>query len=159
MRRKRGEISKIGKLQKTIMNFQMMKALCLWKAHLKHWSSTTITPTPTRLPARNWCSQSSRKTTVLYSRTPWGTNWRTWDFKSPWQLQCTTGDLSLPLTGGRMNSTWPMRTKSRRSNRHVLNAPLLNDVWYPHPWPWRCFTLRGATMIPALTSVLGRATT
>ena len=53
MRRKRGEISKIGELQKTIMNFQMMKALCLWKAHLKNWSSMTITPTPTRLPARS----------------------------------------------------------------------------------------------------------
>ena len=44
----RGEISKIVKPQS-----QMMKALCLWTAHLKHWSSTTITPTPTRLPARS----------------------------------------------------------------------------------------------------------
>ena len=61
MRHKRGEISKIVKLQS-----QIMQALCLWKAHLKYWSGTTITPTPTRLPARSWCCRSRRKTRVLY---------------------------------------------------------------------------------------------
>ena len=57
MRHKRGEISKIVKLQS-----QIMQALCLWKAHLKYWNGTTITPTPTRLPARSWCYQGRRKT-------------------------------------------------------------------------------------------------
>ena len=58
---KRGEISKIVKLQS-----QIMQALCLWKAHLKYWSGTTITPTPTRLSGRSGCCQSRRKTGVLY---------------------------------------------------------------------------------------------
>ena len=53
----------------------MMQKFCLWKAHLKHWSSTTITSTPTRLPARSWCRQGRSKTWVLYRRPPWGTCW------------------------------------------------------------------------------------
>ena len=35
-------------------NFQI-RGLFLWKAHLKYWSGTTITPTPMRLSARSWC--------------------------------------------------------------------------------------------------------
>ena len=61
MRRKRGQISKIDQLQKTIINGQVKQVLCLWKAHLKYWSSTTITPTPTRLPARSWCCKADAK--------------------------------------------------------------------------------------------------
>ena len=50
----------------------MTQKFCSWKVHLKHWSSTTITSTPTRLPARSWCRQSRSKTWVLYQRPPWG---------------------------------------------------------------------------------------
>ena len=132
-----------------------MQKFCLCKAQLKHWSSTAITPTPTRLPTRSWCSQSRRKTRVLYQRPPWGTSWGTWHLEPPWQLHRTTGDFSLPLVGRRTNLACPGRTKSRRTNRHVLNAPLLNHVRYPHPWPWRCFNPRGNTMMLALTRVLG----
>ena len=45
---------------------QFTRRLFLWKAHLKYWSGTTVTPTPTRLPARSWCCQNGRKTWVLY---------------------------------------------------------------------------------------------
>ena len=41
--------------------FELSRRLFLWKAHLKYWSGTTITPTPTRLPARSWCCQSRAK--------------------------------------------------------------------------------------------------
>ena len=136
-----------------------MRRLFLWKAHLKYWSGTTITPTPTRLPARSWCCQSRRKTWVLYLGSPWGTSWRTWDFKCPWQLHWTTCNFSLPLAGGRTVFDWPRRTKSRRSNQHVHKAPLLIDVWYSHPWPWCYLSPRAATLIPALTCVFGSATT
>ena len=44
MRHERGENTK----------FQIRR-LFLWKALLKYWSGTTITPTPTRLPARSRC--------------------------------------------------------------------------------------------------------
>ena len=137
----------------------MMQKLCLWKTHLRNRSGTTITSTPTRLPERSWCRQSRSKTWVLYQRPPWGTSWGTWHLKPPWQLHRTTGDLSLPLAGRRTDLAWPRRTKNRRTNRHVLNAPLLNHVWYPHPWPWRCFKPRAASMVPVLTRVLGRTTT
>ena len=136
-----------------------MQKFCLWKAHLKHWSSTTIASTPTRFPARSWCRQSRSKTWVLHQRPPWGTSWGTWYLKPPWQLHRITGDLSLPLAGRRTDLAWPRRTENRRTNRHVLNAPLLNHVRYPHPWPWRCFNPRAASMVPAFTRVLGRTTT
>ena len=53
---------KNGKAQ----TFHITRRLFLWKAHLKDWSVTTITPISTRLPARSWCCQSGRKTWVLY---------------------------------------------------------------------------------------------
>ena len=80
----------------------MMQKFCLWKAHLKYRSGTTITSTPTRLPARSWCRPSRSKTWVLYQRPPWGTSWGTSDLKPSWQLHRTTGDLSLPLAGRKL---------------------------------------------------------
>ena len=56
-------------------DLQNITRLSLWKAHLKYWSGTTTTPTPTRLPARSRCCQSRRKNRVLYLGTPWGTSW------------------------------------------------------------------------------------
>ena len=38
-----------------------MQALCLWKAHLKYWSGTTITPTPTRLSAEAGAAKADAK--------------------------------------------------------------------------------------------------
>ena len=132
--------------------------LSVWKAHLKHWSGTPISPTPKRLPNRSFCCQSGRKTWILYQRSPLGTSWRTGDFRSPRQLHWAPRDFSLPLTGGRTNLAWARRTKSRGSNWHVFNAPLLNISWYSHPWPGCCFAQRVATMIPAFTGVFGSAT-
>ena len=131
----------------------------LWKAHLKYWSGTAITTTPTRLSTRSWCCQNGRKTWILYHELHLGTSWRTQNSKSPRQLQWAPRDFSLPLTGRRTNLARPTRTKSRRSNWHVFNAPLLNDVWYSHPWLWCCFAPRGATIMPAFTGVFGSATT
>ena len=39
----------------------MMQKLCLWKAHLKYRSGTTITSTPTRLLARSWRAKAEAK--------------------------------------------------------------------------------------------------
>ena len=154
----RGDICINWQFAEDKQDFKMTQELCLWKTHLKYWSSTTITPTPTRVPTRRWSSQSRGKTWVLYQRPPWRTSWWTWHLEPSWQLHRTTRNFSLPLAGRRIDLAWPRRTKNRRTNRHVFNAPLLNHVRYPHPWPWRCFKSRGTTMMPALTRVLGKAT-
>ena len=132
--------------------------LSQWKYQLKHWGGTSISPTPTRLPTRSLCCQGGRKTWILYYNMLRGTSWRTGNFKFPRQLYAAPKDFSLPLTRGRTKFNWPRRTKSRRSNWHIFNLPLLNDIWKSHPWPWCCFAQRFANIIPPLTGVFGSVT-
>ena len=125
---------------------------------MKYWGSPSIQPTSTRLPTRRLCCQSARKTRILYEELLLGTSRRTENLKFLRQFHGTPRDFSFYLAGGRMNFARPMRTKSTRSNRHILNEPLFHGIWNLHPWPWCCFAPTGATMIPSLKSVLGNVT-
>ena len=44
--------------------------LSVWKAHLKYWGGTSISPTRTQLPWRRQCCQSGRKAWILKQGSP-----------------------------------------------------------------------------------------
>ena len=123
-----------GKKRGTQQNINYSK-LSLRKAHLKNWGSTSLPPTPTRLPTINLCCQSGRKTWILYRRSALGTNWRTGNLKFPRQLHGAPRDLSFPFAGVGTIFATPRSTKSRRSNRQIIDAPLFHDIGNSHLWP------------------------
>ena len=109
---------------------------------------------------RSLCCKSKRKTRILYKESPLGTSRRTGTLKFPRQLHSSAApiDSSLPLAGRRTKFARSRRTKRRWSNWHIFDAPLFQDIWISHTWPWRCFAMRCVTMIPSLTGIFDSVT-
>ena len=111
-----------------------------------------------RPPTRSLCCQRRRKIRNLHRALLVGCRRATGNLKFPRQHHRAPRNLPLPLAGGRTNPAGPSGTKSRRSNWHILNAPLFNDIRNLHLWPCCCFDPKGAIMIPSLTSTFGTET-
>ena len=95
---------------------------------------TSIPAASARLPTRSLCCESGYKTTILYQGSFLRRQRGTRKLKLARQLHGASRDLSLSLAGGRTNLFGPRRTKSRRSNRNVLDTPLVYNIGNSHPW-------------------------